>query len=234
MAVRFNPTQDETFELEGHGKYNFVRHKEYVEGLVAEGRYAEACEARFTAFQLIAEVLPEDEAMALRWEHANSRAAISIMYGSAVDHFRIGDLEMTMAQLEMLLECDPEDHFEAVNLLALCYVAMEEWEAFDELSIDLTEKAAEAIIARLWATFRRHGEIDGKGIELLRSRHKAFYAELVATEHPDDDAFRRDIGSERPTMAAEAREWWMLTEPLWSEFPEFIEKLKGDNCILLS
>lgn len=224
--LQFNPTEDQTFELEGRGRYNFVRHKERVDKLVAEGRYAEACEARYEAFQVVMEALPEDEAMPLRWEHANSRAAVSIIYGSAVDHFRIGDVEMAMAQLEMLLECDPEDHFESINLLALCYVAMQEWEAFDDIVIDLTEKSADAVVARLWASYRREGSIDKALLSLLKSRFKAFYNELIAAEHPDDEAFRRDISSERPSQGAEAREWWLLTEPLWSEFPEFIEALK--------
>lgn len=225
MDLKFNPTEDQTFELEGKGRYNFVRHKECVDALVAEGRYAEACEARYEAFQTLMEALPEDEAMPLRWEHANSRAAVSILYGSAVDHFRIGDVEMAMAQLEMLLDCDPEDHFEGVNLLALCYVATEEWEAFDDITIDLTEKSAEAVVARLWASFQRDGALDKSLLSLLKSRFKAFYAELTAAEHPDDEAFRRDISSERPSQAAEAREWWLLTEPLWSEFPKFIKAL---------
>ena len=224
--LQFNPTEDQTFELEGRGRYNFVRHKERVDKLVAEGKYAEACEARYEAFQVVMEALPEDEAMPLSWEHANSRAAVSIIYGSAVDHFRIGDVEMAMAQLEMLLECDPEDHFESINLLALCYVAMEEWEAFDDIVIDLTEKSADAVVARLWASYRREGSVDKALLSLLKSRFKAFYSELIATEHPDDEAFRRDISSERPSQGAEAREWWLLTEPLWSEFPEFIEALK--------
>ena len=198
---------------------------ERIDALIAEGRFAEACEARYQAFQLLAEALPEDEAMPLRWEHANSRAAVSILYGSAVDHFRIGDVEMAMAQLEMLLDCDPEDHFEGVNLLALCYVATEEWEAFDDITIDLTEKSAEAVVARLWASFQRDGALDRSLLSLLKSRFKAFYAELTAAEHPDDEAFRRDISSERPSQAAEAREWWLLTEPLWSEFPKFIKAL---------
>ena len=224
--LQFNPTEDQTFELEGRGRYNFVRHKERVDKLVAEGRYAEACEARYEAFQVVMEALPEDEAMPLRWEHANSRAAVSIIYGSAVDHFRIGDVEMAMAQLEMVLECDPEDHFEAINLLALCYVAMQEWEAFDDIVIDLTEKSADAVVARLWASYRREGSVDKALLALLKSRFKAFYNELIAAEHPDDEAFRRDISSERPSQGAEAREWWLLTEPLWSEFPEFVEALK--------
>lgn len=223
--LRFNPTEDQTFEFEGVGRYNFVRHKERIDKLVVEGRYDEACEARYEAFQVALDALPEDEAMPLRWEHGNSRAVVSIIYGSAIDHFRIGDVEMAMAQLEMLLDCDPEDHFEAINLLALCYVAMDEWEAFDDIVIDLSDKSAEAVVARLWASHRR-GDMDGALLSLLKSRHKAYYAELIAVEHPDDEQFRRDIASNRPSQAAEAREWWLLTEPLWREFSEFIEALK--------
>ena len=167
--------------------------------------------------------------MPLRWEHANSRAAVVILHGSAMDHFRIGDLEMAMAQLEMLLDCDPEDHMEGINLLALCYIAMEEWEAYEDIELDLTEKSAEAVVARLWASFMRDGKVDKALWSLLKSRHQAFYAELTAAEHPDDEAFRKDIASERPSQRAEAREWWLMTEPLWAEFPEFIEELKSSN-----
>ena len=53
VDLKFNPTEDQTFELEGKGRYNFVRHKESVDALVAEGRYAEACEARYEAFQTL-------------------------------------------------------------------------------------------------------------------------------------------------------------------------------------
>ena len=226
MKPIFNPTSEQCFELEGQGAYNFVKHKEAVDKLVSEGRYGEACERRYEAFQLLADALPEDEAMPLKWEHNNSRAAIAILYGSAVDHFRIGDLEMSMAQLELLLECDPEDHFEGVNLLALCYIAVEEWDAFDDLVIDLTDKSAEAVVARLWASLVRDARLDKELLKLLRSRYKHFYEELIAEEHPDDEAFRRDISSDRPAQSAEAREWWLLTEPLWSEFPELIEELK--------
>ena len=224
--LQFNPTADQMFELEGRGRYNFVRHNEGIDALVKQGRYDEACEARYEAFQLLVDALPEDEAMPLRWEHANSRAAVSVLYGSAVDHFRIGDLEMAMAQLELLLDCDPEDHFEAVNLLALCYVAMEEWDMFEDLSIDLTDKSAEAVVARLWASYRSEGEVDKALLSLLKSRHKAYYDELCLEENPDDEAFRRDIESERPSQRAEAREWWLLTEPLWREFSEFLVAIK--------
>lgn len=226
MELRFNPTSDQTFELEGGAKYNFIRAKERIDELDRAGRYAEACEARYQGFQLLADALPEDEPMPLRWEHANSRAAIMILHGSAIDHFRIGDLEMAMAQLELLLDCDPEDHLEAINLLALCYATVEEWELYDEVELDLTDKSAESVVARLWASWRRDGAVDKGALSLLRSKFKPYFAEFTAVEHPDDDAFRRDIMSERPSQGAQAREWWLLTEPLWAEFPEFIKALK--------
>lgn len=227
MELKFNPTPDQTFELEGGAKYNFIRAKERIDELDRAGRYAEACEARYQGFQLLADALPEDEPMPLRWEHANSRAAIMILHGSAIDHFRIGDLEMAMAQLELLLDCDPEDHLEAINLLALCYATVEEWELYDEVELDLTDKSAESVVARLWASWRRDGAVDKGALSLLRSKFKPYFAEFTAVEHPDDDAFRQDIMSERPSQGAQAREWWLLTEPLWAEFPEFIEALRG-------
>ena len=226
MELRFNPTPDQTFELEGGAKYNFIRAKERIDELDRAGRYAEACEARYQGFQLLADALPEDEPMPLRWEHANSRAAIMILHGSAIDHFRIGDLEMAMAQLELLLDCDPEDHLEAINLLALCYATVEEWELYDEVELDLTDKSAESVVARLWASWRRDGAVDKGALSLLKSKFKPYFAEFTAVEHPDDDAFRQDIMSERPSQGAQAREWWLLTEPLWAEFPEFIKARK--------
>ena len=51
MEPRFNPTPDQTFELEGSGRYNFVRTVADVEKLVAEGRYAEACEVKMLCSQ---------------------------------------------------------------------------------------------------------------------------------------------------------------------------------------
>ena len=68
--------------------------------------------------------------------------------------------------------------------------------------------------------------MDKGALSLLRSKFKPYFAEFTAVEHPDDDAFRQDIMSERPSQGAQAREWWLLTEPLWAEFPEFIESLK--------
>ena len=227
MKPNFNPTTDQTYELVADAEYDFLKRKEHIDKLVAQGRYDEACDARYQAFITLAEALPEDEAMPLSWEHSNSRAALDMLYGSAIDHFIIGDLEMSMAQLELLLDSDPEDHFEAVNLLALCYVACEEWELFDELALDLSDKSAEAVVVRLWASLCREGVLDKALLDLLRMRHRAYFDELRLDEHPDTPQYRADIASERPSLAAVAREWWLMTEPLWREFPEFVEALRA-------
>ena len=91
MKPIFNPTPDQTFELEGRGEYNFVKHNEHIDALIAEGRFTEACEARYQAFLLLADVLPEDEPMPLRWEHANSRAAIVVLHGSPMRKWSIAE-----------------------------------------------------------------------------------------------------------------------------------------------
>ena len=133
-----------------------------------------------------------------------------------------------MAQLEVLLDIDPEDHFESINLLALCYVAYEEWESFDDLALDLSDKSAEAVVAKLWASQRRDGKVDRATLAILRRSHVAYYDELRMTELPADDNFKRDIASERPSQRALAREWWLMTEPLWQEYSDFVEALRAN------
>ena len=224
--ITLKPTENQNFILLGG---NFQATLDQAHNLESEGDFEGACRTRYYAFQNIVEVLPEDEGVELDFSHPNTRSAIELIYASSVDNFLTGDAELAAAQLELLLECDPEDHFESVNLLALCYIATEEWEAFDDLVIDLTDKSAEAVIARLWASFERDGGLDRELLKLLRTRHKHYYEELIADEHPDDEVFRHDIASDRPTPSAEAREWWLLTEPLWGEFPEFVYKLKSEK-----
>lgn len=220
------PTDDQRFEIVGRGRYDFVRRAEAAAKMQAEGDVEAACNERFHAFQDIAALLPDDEQVELRWEHRNTAAAIEIVRGTAVDHFLLGDLEMTMAVLEMLLDIDPEDHTGAVDLLALCYVAAGEWDAFDDMSIDLSDKSAAAVIARLWAVWRREKRMDDDLLRLLRRNFGACLAEFAAESHPVDDSYLRDISSASPSRAAEARELWLQTEPLWREFPDFIEALR--------
>ena len=220
------PTLDQRFEIVARGRYDFVRRSEKIDALLSEGRTAEACNERFHAFQDIAGLLPEEEATELRWEHRNPAAAIEIVRAAAVDQFLLGDLEMSEAMLEMVLDIDPEDHTGAVELLALCYAATGEWELFDEMSIDLSERSAAATVVRLWAAWRRERRIDEALLQTMRRSFKEYLAEFTAQSHDADEAYMADISSSSPSHAAEARELWLQTEPLWREYPDFVEALR--------
>ena len=150
-----NPTPDQTFEIVGQGAYDFVRVLTHSKQLQRQGRVEEACNERFHAFQRISELLPEDEEVILEWEDPNTRAALEVIHASAIDHFLINDFEMSTAMLELLLELDPEDHLEAIILLAFNYLAMEEYELFDEVSNDISDKYACKEVLTMWAAFRR-------------------------------------------------------------------------------
>lgn len=191
-----------------------------------EGAYEQACEIRFAAVQELVELLPEDEVVELDWEDVATRDAVVLLHSSAVDFFLVGDLEMAAAQLELLLDVDGDDHLEATTLLALIYVAMGEWDSFDDITLDLADKSPERSLALLWARFRREGALDAKELAALRRLHPQYLAEWCADEHPADGAYLADIASERPSKGARARELWLQTEPLWTEFHDFIEALR--------
>ena len=129
------PTPNQTFEIIGHGEYDFgtILHHSY-ELQEQEHNIEAACNERFHAFQRIVEMIPEDEEIILEWEHTNTRAALELIYASAVDHFLINDFEMAAGMFEMLLDLDPEDHTGCITTLAFCYVAMEEYELFDDIA----------------------------------------------------------------------------------------------------
>ena len=171
-------------------------------------------------------LLPDDEEVILEWNHRNSRAALELLHASAIDHFLIGDFEMSAALLELLLELDPEDHLEGSTLLAFDYQAMGEQELFDEVINDVSDKQAERVILMLWAGFQREGHLPEGELIRLRDRFAPYYREFRADEHPADEAYLRSIESEHPTPEAEARELWLRTESLWARFPDFIEALK--------
>ena len=159
--------------------------------------------------------MPEDEEVILEWEDPNTRAALEVIHASAIDHFLINDFEMSTAMLELLLELDPEDHLEAIILLAFNYLAMEEYELFDEVSNDISDKYACKEVLTMWAAFRR-----------FRTRFAPYFAEFTADEHPADGQYLEDIESERPSVQAQARELWLRTENLWTLFPDFIAALR--------
>ena len=221
-----NPTVDQTFELVGDGPYDFAAELARSRRLQAEGHVEEACELRFRAFQRLVELIPDDEEMVLEWNHRNSRAALELLHASAVDHFLIDDFEMSAALLEMVLDLDPEDHLEASELLAFDYLAMDETELFDETVNDLSDKSASRELLLLWSAFRRDGTLPEGELKHFKTHFAPYFAEFVAAEHPADEAYLRDIESERPTAAAQARELWLRTENLWARWPEFIAALR--------
>ena len=195
-----NPTPDQTFRIEGRGDYDFSR---------------------------TLRLIPDNEEVILEWEHPNTQAALHLLYRSAVDHFLIDDFELSAAMLEFLLDLDPEDHEEATWLLAFDYVALADYDAFDEVINDVSDKYPEKPLLTLWSEYRRNGTLPTGEAIRLRNHFAPYYKEFTADSHPADDAYLRDIESERPTPQAQARELWLKTENLWTAFPGFIAALKA-------
>ena len=217
QKARLEPTADQTFEVIGQGPYDFEEVLSRTRRMQREGDVEGACNARFQAFQRLAELIP----------HRNSRAALELVHASAIDHFLINDFELSAALLEMLLELDPEDHLEGSQLLAFDYLAMGEDELFDEVINDISDKSPARELLLLWSAYRRDGTLPEGELQRFRTHFAPWFAEFTAAEHPADEAYLRDIESERPTPAAQARELWLQTENLWSLWPVFIEALRA-------
>ena len=60
----------------------------------------------------------------------------------------------------------------------------------------------------------------------LRTRHKEWFSEFIAENHPVDEAYLADSRKEKPSATTEARELWFVLEPLMRNYPEFIEALR--------
>ena len=224
--LKLKPTENQTFILAGNGdEGDLVRRLGLSHEEERRGDFRSACSERYEAFRLIVDVLPEDEAVELDRNHANTRAGLEIIYGSTIDNYLAGDFELAAAQAEMLLDCDPEDSMGATPTLALCYIALGEWDCFDDILPDLDDRSALHALLLAWASFVRTGKADAQALANLR-RHRAVADELRAADHPTDDAYLRDISSERPSQAALARELWLRCEPVMMLYPEFAEELK--------
>ncbi len=220
--ITLKPTENQNFILLGG---DFSTTLETTLRLESEGDFEGACDTRYKAFQQIVEVLPEDDAVELDFSHPNTRAAIEIIYGSAVDNFLAGDVELSAAQLELLLECDSEDHIEATPQLALCYIALEEWECLEDILPDLGEKSVFKPLVEALAEFVRTGKVSAETLAALR-RHRHLCEELCAAEHPADESYLKDISSERPTQQALAREMYLRCEPLILKYEGFVDAVK--------
>lgn len=191
------------------------------------GDIQKACNSRFEAVQRIVELIPDDVEMTISWEDQYSRNAMLLINCSAIDHLLVGDFEMSASMLELLLELDPEDHLEASTRLAYCYVALEEYELFDEVINDISDKHADKEILKMWSEFRQNGAIPDGELRHFKKSFPYHYNEFVADEHPVDEQYMEQINSEKPSKEALAREMWLQTESLWSTFSDFITTLKN-------
>ena len=60
--------------------------------------------------------------------------------------------------------------------------------------------------------------------QYLKEHRPMLYSDLILSGKLYD--YLADIESERPSREAQARELWLQTEHLWTQFPGFVEALK--------
>ncbi len=231
---RLKPTAHQTFRIEYDASVqgddpDFGAELIRSRRLEDEGRYEEACNVRYEAFQKFVELIPDDDNVELDWDDEPTSEALLLAYSSAIDFFLVGDWEMCAAQLEMVLELDAEDHMEATVLLAYAYVAMGEYDSYDEIVNDINDKLPDKVILSLWSEWRRAGLLPEGDLMRMRRHFAPYWHEFTADEHPVDAAYRRNIALENPPKEALARELWIQTEHLWRQFPDFIEALRASE-----
>lgn len=224
--VRLEPTENQTFILRGRGAAgDFVARAARARAAEERGDYGAACEERYAAAAAVVEALPEDEAVDLEWGDANTRAALEVLHDAAVDNFLVGDFELAAAQLELVLDCDGEDHTGATPTLALCYVALREWDCLDDIWGDIDGRSAFAAVVAVLRAHVSGGEADAEQVAALR-RFAAVCAELRADEHPASADYLRDIATDRPSQHALARELYLQIAPLLALYPATADYLR--------
>lgn len=223
-----NPTPDQTFRIEGRGDYDFSRTLRLSDEAQRRGAVDEACNLRFHAFQHLADLIPDNEEVILEWEHPNTQAALHLLYRSAGRP--LPDRRLRTLGRHAGIPARPRPRRPRGGdpwLLAFDYVALADYDAFDEVINDVSDKYPEKPLLTLWSEYRRHGSLPAGEAIRLRNHFAPYYKEFTADSHPADDAYLRDIESERPTPQAQARELWLKTENLWTAFPGFIAALKA-------
>ena len=147
---RLKPTVNQTFIIvpnpgDRSGDYDFAAILDASRKLEQSGEVERACDMRYQAFQRLVELLPDDGEVELEWEDRTTQHALMLIESSSIDHFLVGDFEMCAAMLEMLLELDSEDHLGVVTRLAYAYIALEEYELYDEIEGDIGDLTADKL-----------------------------------------------------------------------------------------
>ena len=197
----------------------------FKQSLLKIDDWTQAAEKRFEMVQQLLDSMGDDD-MPLDWEHSNTRAAIETIYASAIDSLSVGEIEIAAALWENLMGLDQEDHMNVSVPLAFCYVVLEDFDCLESVMFDISPKRAEYHLLMLWSEYFRTKGIAIDSLRELRTRHKAWYAEILADTHPIDDAYLADSRKEKPSPTTEARELWFVLEPLFESHPEFIETLR--------
>ncbi len=197
----------------------------FKQSLLKINDWTQAAEKRFEMVQQLLDSMGDDD-MPLDWEHSNTRAAIETIYASAIDSLSVGEIEIAAALWENLMGLDQEDHMNVSVPLAFCYVVLEDFDCLESVMFDISPKRAEYHLLMLWSEYFRTKGIAIDSLRELRTRHKAWYAEILADTHPIDDAYLADSRKEKPSPTTEARELWFVLEPLFESHPEFIEMLR--------
>ena len=197
----------------------------FKQSLLKINDWTQAAEKRFEMVQQLLDSMGDDD-MPLDWEHSNTRAAIETIYASAIDSLSVGEIEIAAALWENLMGLDQEDHMNVSVPLAFCYVVLEDFDCLESVMFDISPKRAEYHLLMLWGEYFRTKGIAIDSLRELRTRHKAWYAEILADTHPIDDAYLADSRKEKPSPTTEARELWFVLEPLFESHPEFIETLR--------
>lgn len=197
----------------------------FKQSLLKINDWTQAAEKRFEMVQQLLDSMGDDD-MPLDWEHSNTRAAIETIYASAIDSLSVGEIEIAAALWENLMGLDQEDHMNVSVPLAFCYVVLEDFDCLESVMFDISPKRAEYHLLMLWSEYFRTKGIAIDSLRELRTRHKAWYAEILADTHPIDDAYLADSRKEKPSPTTEARELWFVLEPLFASHPEFIETLR--------
>ena len=161
----------------------FTRQLRRSREIERKNAYAEACELRIEAVEVLLDVLG-DEGPALDWDDENSRAALELLYMSGVDHLGINEIPTAVALWEALSERDEEDHFATSIPLAFCYVVLEDFDCLESVLFDISPKRPEYHLLMLWQEHFRSGGIDIDSLRELRTRHKTWFAEIWPTRTP--------------------------------------------------
>lgn len=229
---QFVPTAENTYVISYpiHGTdaaYDFAAILARSRTCERQGDVEQACNLRYEGVKKLMDLIPDEDEVQLDWEEEENQSVLELLKRSAIDHFLVGDFEMAAGMMEMLLDMDPEDHLETTKPLAFCYLALEDYELFDEIGQrhqrQISGKRDPEALERIPAD----GSLPAGELIHFKKSFPVFYAEFTSNVHEVTPEYLADIESEKPLRQTLARELWLQTEHLWTQFPGFIEALRN-------